>query len=1094
MQSQRGDETPHFNWVCYDDQRRKKFQQDPKGTMGKGEKGKKKGAKMATTGLDMEEDALHLNMLSEELEDFLYAAEFGDTPTIRRMLHDFPDIDVNASDILGRSALRLAVGNEHLEIVELLLDKSNVGNVYEALLLAINSDHEQIAEAILRHPSYDKIAKTIRVMGQSDIFYSALSDLDSQFSADITPLILAAQRNQYGIVQYLLMRGDTIIPPHSYNCCCTECTEKVELDQLRYSKMRLNNYKGLASEAYISLSSKDPILTAFQLGRELKNVANFEKYFKTEYLQLAAGLSDYVVKLLDKVRSHEELETILNETNGSTLGKREKLARLKLAIFYDEKKFTAHATCQQKLVSIWYAGMLNIERKGAMMKFFLHLGHILLLPFLTLAYWIAPKTKIGRYLSYPYMKFMANTVSYMIFLALIVVFSLTESPADEYTFSQQPGVKEFYKEYTNKSYNTNGVFLDDFYVRPHLPNVMDYILSVWVVGLVWQECKQLYGEGLEGFVDSWFNLMDFSMLTGYLASFVLRFLVRIKVTMALDFFTHRSSWESLVNGDPRSVYKQYWLIADRYYWNAWDPQHVCEGLFAIANVLSFSRISSILSTSDVFGPLQRSLGRMVSDLLKFFIVAGLVFLAFMIALFNLFWYYDDATRRSAEMPKAHPHEITNAQLSFGEFELTFRTVFWSLFGMTDADVVELQEYDSKFTTSVGYILFGAYNCTMVIVILNMLIAMMARSYDQVAGVEDVEWKFARTQLFMEFIKEGSTLPVPFNIIPTPKAIYYFFRSIYRTIHDCCFPKKRQSKFQKSARDVQTIKNILNNMGEKAKNTKGSDLPDEGPIKLNNVRKIDNNLEQEENVINIEDVPNISNHERVMKRIVKRFIFESQAEEDGATEGDFAEIKQDISSFRYDVLNYLNSQQRVVKDNRKRLNELNQHITNLDEKLDLLLDENIIRMKHLEKLLTKTMERSSLANEGGISPEDTKDLGTETLSRWKSKSRKPILKSQKSSSLPKLDNNNTVDNDNFDQTDDELDPTVWVKHNKMNRRKAMKRVMNQYSSSECDNPESPKPGDGTSPSAVDEGIVGKVGMVMDSIGGLIMGKRTSTSDV
>ena len=29
---------------------------------------------------------------------------------------------------------------------------------------------------------------------------------------------------------------------------------------------------------------------------------------------------------------------------------------------------------------------------------------------------------------------------------------------------------------------------------------------------------------------------------------------------------------------------------------------------------------------------------------------------------------------------------------------------------------------------------------------------------------DIEWKFARSQLYMEFIKGGGTLPVPFNII------------------------------------------------------------------------------------------------------------------------------------------------------------------------------------------------------------------------------------------------------------------------------------------------------------------------------------------
>jgi hypothetical protein len=35
---------------------------------------------------------------------------------------------------------------------------------------------------------------------------------------------------------------------------------------------------------------------------------------------------------------------------------------------------------------------------------------------------------------------------------------------------------------------------------------------------------------------------------------------------------------------------------------------------------------------------------------------------------------------------------------------------------------------------------------------------------------DIEWKFSRSKLYMQYIKEGGSLPVPFNIIPTPKTI------------------------------------------------------------------------------------------------------------------------------------------------------------------------------------------------------------------------------------------------------------------------------------------------------------------------------------
>ena len=107
-----------------------------------------------------------------------------------------------------------------------------------------------------------------------------------QFSPDITPLILASQKNQYEIVQLLLLRGEKVQKPHKFGCLCQECVNKMKFDQLRSAKYRLNAYRGLASEAYISLSSKDPILTAFQLSKELRLLSRNEKYFKVIYTRL----------------------------------------------------------------------------------------------------------------------------------------------------------------------------------------------------------------------------------------------------------------------------------------------------------------------------------------------------------------------------------------------------------------------------------------------------------------------------------------------------------------------------------------------------------------------------------------------------------------------------------------------------------------------------------------------------------------------------------------------------------------------------------------------------------------------------------------
>lgn len=122
------------------------------------------------------------------------------------------------------------------------------------------------------------------VNGDTDSFWQTPSSDDAQFSPDITPLILASQYNRTEIVQYLLLNGDRITKPHDFHCKCTECLNRFKFDSLRHAQSRLNAFRGLASESYISLASIDPILTAFELGHELRILSTKEKYFKVRWL------------------------------------------------------------------------------------------------------------------------------------------------------------------------------------------------------------------------------------------------------------------------------------------------------------------------------------------------------------------------------------------------------------------------------------------------------------------------------------------------------------------------------------------------------------------------------------------------------------------------------------------------------------------------------------------------------------------------------------------------------------------------------------------------------------------------------------------
>lgn len=98
-------------------------------------------------------------------------------------------------------------------------------------------------------------------------------------------------------------------------------------------------------------------------------------------------------------------------------------------------------------------------------------------------------------------------------------------------------------------------------------------------------------------------------------------------------------------------------------------------------------------------------------------------------------------------------------------------MFFAIYALGADDDVLIEPFQNTLTPNIGFILFASFHVTNITVLMSMLIAMLTTSYEAIQEDADVEWKFARTRLYMEFIKDGSTLPIPFNIIPTPHFIY-----------------------------------------------------------------------------------------------------------------------------------------------------------------------------------------------------------------------------------------------------------------------------------------------------------------------------------
>uniref|UniRef100_A0AAY4EJ93 Transient receptor ion channel domain-containing protein n=1 Tax=Denticeps clupeoides TaxID=299321 RepID=A0AAY4EJ93_9TELE len=725
---------------------------------------------------------------------YLSAVERGDYGSVKQALEEaeiYFKININCIDPLGRTALLIAIENENLEITELLLGF----NVYvgDALLHAIRKEVVGAVELLLNHK---------KPSGGMQVPPILLDKQFSDFTPDITPIILAAHTNNYEIIKMLVQKGVSVPQPHEVRCNCVECVSSSDVDSLRHSRSRLNIYKALAAPSLIALSSEDPFLTAFRLSWELQELSKVENEFKSEYEELSQQCKQFAKDLLDQTRSSRELELILNFKDDDDLLEEEgnsDLARLKLAIKYHQKEFVAQPNCQQLLASRWYDEFPGWRKRHWAGKFLTCVFIGFLFPLFSFCYLIVPKSRYGLFIRKPFIKFICHTASYLTFLFLLLL-------ASQHIVTTEPDR------------------------QGPAPTTVEWMILPWVLGFIWTEIKQMWDGGFQDYIHDWWNLMDFVMNSLYLAT------ISLKIV----------------------AYTKYSGCKARDKWEMWHPTLVAEALFAIANIFSSLRLISLFTANSHLGPLQISLGRMLLDILKFLFIYCLVLLAFANGLNQLYFYYE--TQASDEKNKCKGIRCVEQNNAFSTLFETLQSLFWSIFGLISLYVTNVKP-DHQFTEFVGATMFGTYNIISLVVLLNMLIAMMNNSYQHIADHADIEWKFARTKLWMSYFEEGGTLPSPFNIVPSPKSSWYLFKWM-----------KNQVCSEKTVKTSGTFGSL-------------------------GVRECISRRAAENLRINHQ-------YQEVLRNLVKRYVaamIRDAKTEEGLTEENFKELKQDISSFRYEVL-------------------------------------------------------------------------------------------------------------------------------------------------------------------------------------------------
>lgn len=510
------------------------------------------------------------------------------------------------------------------------------------------------------------------------------------------------------------------------------CKSLAQLNNgLEASELKLSVFRALANPFYIYLTSEDPILTAFQLSKQLLEHGNVNRLFKSDYESLNLQTRLFAVDLVGLCRSASEVKLILTRKEGCNFFGSFPYHRLVMAMDLKQKEFVAHGSVQQILEVAWAGNWYEWRDRWSNTAAWSVLLRVPLLLWILLLYLVAPYSKSSEYYSLPVNRMINYLASYTVFLVV-----LTWANNLDKTSADCPG---------------DTVSL-----------VLKIIIVVYAVTFVLRTIKLVMVQGPWRFFSMLWNIYDC-------------------VKLCMLAATAACWWSSYLHPHDPPI--------ERKYWTSLHPTLVGEGLLAVVTVMSYLRLLFLCQLSYSLGPLQVSLGKMTTDFARLAAVFGIIIVAFTAGLCRFYQYYEGMTR----VDPITGYE-TKQDDSFINVFSTLKTLFWGVFCMTSSTagtvVIEntpAEDGDDEtpvnnhyITQAVGTLLYSVFQTLSVIVTLNMLIATMTNTFQRVTGNSYVEWVFGRTEVFLSFSMH-SDLPPPLNILPTIRCMVDFFKWLV----SCC---------------------------------------------------------------------------------------------------------------------------------------------------------------------------------------------------------------------------------------------------------------------------------------------------------------------
>ena len=519
---------------------------------------------------------------------------------------------------------------------------------------------------------------------------------------------------------------------------------------------RFLRFRAFVSPTYVSvafteaaatekLSKSDPLRKMIAYAQYAKHLSNYYSQHRNEYKKIGKVCQDFVEDVLDQCENMDEVKTVLGYSSMNDVGP-ENDANWRLAVSSGQKEFVSHHYFQSFL---W----------DKMTEDF---------------YW-------DNYFLFWKMIYIPLSMFLLLCYPIIILLDLVFRDGDILFLSPKEKIKTSDIDH-EKSINmkTETRFFAFFRKRMHRPifRIISHIVLELLFLLI-MTVSIFDPQDKEDTVD----VTGVDVMTSvFVLSFFLDDVVNL-CTQRLAFFS--SYWNSIffishslfVIGGIMEFCGFKQLGHDKREFIAGShPANVGSTLVAIAATIAIWRTTRWLLLFRSFGPVIISIIRIIGDVFKLFLLFLITFVAFAIGTWSMFKNFSKGENSEYRLKESQMSSVAGM----------FGALFWRVFDPGQPEMAEVVrsvngmesedgETSLEFSHLLGITIWAAYQVTVVIILLNLLIAMMNNTFSKVSENADTEWKYSKSFYLMEFLTPKAALPAPFNLFYYPARWFWLCR-------------------------------------------------------------------------------------------------------------------------------------------------------------------------------------------------------------------------------------------------------------------------------------------------------------------------------